>query len=420
MLQYARRKYPSSPIYVFARDAAERRFARELGAGWSGDIDEPPPGPCHAIIDTTPAWRPVLAALGNLRPGGRLVINAIRKEAKDASVMAAIRYEEHLWREKEIKTVANVTARDIAESLALAASFDLEPEVETFSLEAANEALRALKLGGLRGAEVAAYRNPGRDRHALNRKPIERSDSMRTGQAIAAAAALAAAIVTCGLPAVAVADDDAYRRSISVSGTGEAMGATDLATVNVGVQTVAPAATEAASKNEAAVARLMQALEEEGIEKKDIQTVEYAIWPEQNYDPREGEQPRITGYRVNNSVHVTVRDIERVGAVLGAVTTAGANSVNGISFGIDDPAALEGRAREAAMRDARAKAESLATLAGVQLGDVLQISLSSGGGYPIPMAMARMEMADAAMKAPSISTGESSVSVQVQVTYAIR
>jgi len=164
----------------------------------------------------------------------------------------------------------------------------------------------------------------------------------------------------------------------------------------------------------------MQALKEEGIEKKDIQTVEYAIWPEQNYDPREGEQPRITGYRVNNSVHVTVRDIERVGAVLGAVTTAGANSVNGISFSIDDPAALEGRAREAAMRDARAKAESLATLAGVQLGDVLQISLSSGGGYPIPMAMARMEMADAAMKAPSISTGESSVSVQVQVTYAIR
>lgn len=245
---------------------------------------------------------------------------------------------------------------------------------------------------------------------------------MRAGQALAAAAALATTIVTCGLPA-AMADDGvsvSERRSISVSGTGEAMGAPDLATVTVGVQTVAPVATEAASKNEAAVTRLMQALEKEGIEKKDIQTVEYAIWPEQNYDPREGEQPRITGYRVNNSVHVTVRDIERVGAVLGAVTKAGANSVNGISFGIDDTAALEARAREAAMKDARAKAESLATLAGETLGEVLQISLSSGGGYPIPMPMARMEMADAAMKAPSISTGESSVSVQVQVTYAIR
>lgn len=242
---------------------------------------------------------------------------------------------------------------------------------------------------------------------------------MRAGQAMAAAAALA--IVTGGLPAAAIADEDASeRRSISVSGDGEAMGAPDLATINLGVQTVAPTASEAAQKNEAAVARLMQSLEDEGIDEKDIQTVEYSIWPEQNYDPQVAQQPRITGYHVNNSVRVTVRDVARVGAVLGAVTKAGANSVNGISFGIDDTTALEARAREAAMKDARAKAESLATLAGETLGEVLQISLSSGGGYPIPMPMARMEMADAAMKAPSISTGESSVSVQVQVTYAIR
>lgn len=160
VLQFARRCYPASPVYVFARDAAARRFARELGAAWSGDTDEPPPGPCHAIIDTTPAWRPVLAALGNLRPGGRLVINAIRKETKDVGVMAAIRYEEHLWREKEIKTVTNVTARDIADALALAASFDLEPEVETFPLEAANEALQSLKSGGLRGAKVLHIATP--------------------------------------------------------------------------------------------------------------------------------------------------------------------------------------------------------------------------------------------------------------------
>ena len=244
---------------------------------------------------------------------------------------------------------------------------------------------------------------------------------MRAGRTLAAVAALAAAIVTGGLPVAANADDDAgERRSISVSGTGEAMGTPDLATINLGVQTVAPTASEAAAKNEAAVARLMQSLEDEGIDAKDIQTVEYSIWPEQNYDPQVDQQARITGYHVNNSVRVTVRDVARVGAVLGSVTKAGANSVNGISFGIDDTAALEARAREAAMKDARAKAESLATLAGETLGEVLQISLSSGGGYPIPMPMARMEMADAALKAPSISTGESSVSVQVQVTYAIR
>jgi uncharacterized protein YggE len=251
----------------------------------------------------------------------------------------------------------------------------------------------------------------------------KRSDSMRAGRTWAAPAALAAVVVACGLPAAAAADEGiGDRRSILVTGTGEATAPPDIATINVGVQNVAPAATDAAAQNEAAVAKLMQALGQEGIEKKDIQTLEYAIWPEQHYDPQGVAQPRITGYRVNNTVHVTVRDIERVGDVLGAVTNAGANSVNGISFGIDDTASLETRARESAMRDARTKAEALARLAGAELGEVLQISLSSGGGYPILMPMARMEMAmqDSALKAPSISTGESTVSVMVQVTYAIQ
>ena len=96
--------------------------------------------------------------------------------------------------------------------------------------------------------ESAAYRNPGRDRVALNRKPLERSDSMRAGRTLAAAAALAAAIVTGGLPAANADDDAGERRSISVSGTGEAMGTPDLATINLGVQTVAPTASEAAAK----------------------------------------------------------------------------------------------------------------------------------------------------------------------------
>jgi propanol-preferring alcohol dehydrogenase len=160
VLQYARRRYPMSPVYVFARDADARRFALELGADWSGDTEDVPPSPCHAIIDTTPAWRPVLAALENLRPGGRLVINAIRKEDADAGLLAGLRYEDHLWREKEIRSVANVTARDIADSLALASSFELHLEVETFPLEGANEALRTLRAGGVRGAKVLAVGTP--------------------------------------------------------------------------------------------------------------------------------------------------------------------------------------------------------------------------------------------------------------------
>jgi propanol-preferring alcohol dehydrogenase len=154
VLQMAKYLYPHSKICVFARSPKEREFAAELGADWSGDTADRPPEALHAIIDTTPAWRPVLAALENLRPGGRLVINAIRKEAGDKDLMAQISYEEHLWLEKEIKTVANVTATDIGEFLPLAAEIPLRPAVELYPFESANDALRDLKSGHIRGAKV--------------------------------------------------------------------------------------------------------------------------------------------------------------------------------------------------------------------------------------------------------------------------
>jgi propanol-preferring alcohol dehydrogenase len=154
VLQMARHLYPDASLYVFARSAAERRFALDLGADWAGDTGDPPPSKPHAIIDTTPAWRPVLAALACLRPGGRLVINAIRKESTDADVMATIRYQDHLWMEKEIKSVANVTRRDIQEFLPLAAAIPLRVEVQLYPLEEANEALRDLRAGDVRGAKV--------------------------------------------------------------------------------------------------------------------------------------------------------------------------------------------------------------------------------------------------------------------------
>ena len=113
VLQLARHLYPNGKVYVFARSETERAFALELGADWAGDTSDRPPQPPHAVIDTTPAWKPVLAALENLRPGGRLVINAIRKEDGYRHLMANIRYEDHLWLEKEDKTVANLTQRDI-------------------------------------------------------------------------------------------------------------------------------------------------------------------------------------------------------------------------------------------------------------------------------------------------------------------
>ena len=156
VLQLARYLYPKSPVFVFARSPEERKFAMELGATWAGDTSDKPPEQPHAIIDTTPAWRPVLAALKCLRPGGRLVINAIRKEDRDKSLLAEIDYAEHLWQEKELKTVANVTSHDIKAFLEIAAAAGIRPEVQVYRLDEANKALRELRDGHVRGAKVLA------------------------------------------------------------------------------------------------------------------------------------------------------------------------------------------------------------------------------------------------------------------------
>jgi propanol-preferring alcohol dehydrogenase len=154
VLQLVRHLYPNTRVYVFARDPETRAFALGLGAVWAGDTAERAPVALDAIIDTTPAWKPVVEALANLKPGGRLVINAIRKEGRDQNALLGLSYGDHLWMEKEIKSVANVTARDIAEFLPIAAEIPMRPEVQTYPLEEANRALLELKRGPVRGAKV--------------------------------------------------------------------------------------------------------------------------------------------------------------------------------------------------------------------------------------------------------------------------
>jgi propanol-preferring alcohol dehydrogenase len=154
VLQMAQHLYPDSRISVFARSRKEQAFALELGANWAGDTGDRPAQALDAIIDTTPAWLPVLAAMEALAPGGRLVINAIRKEANDRTVLQQLDYDRHLWREKMLSTVANVTRRDVAECLRLAAEIPLRPQVTAYRLQQANEALFELKQGHLKGAKV--------------------------------------------------------------------------------------------------------------------------------------------------------------------------------------------------------------------------------------------------------------------------
>ena len=154
VLKMVRHQLPDVPVYVFARSEGERAFARSLGAVWAGDTGETAPHPLDRIIDTTPAWTPVVEGLRNLAPGGRLVINAIRKEAADQKALLSLDYATHLWHEKEIKSVANVARSDVAQFLELADRIPITPEVETFRLSAANRALMELKSRKIRGAKV--------------------------------------------------------------------------------------------------------------------------------------------------------------------------------------------------------------------------------------------------------------------------
>ncbi len=154
VIQVIKYLYPDSKVFVFTRSKNEQQLALNLKASWSGGISDVPPEPVDIAIDTTPAWFPVLCALKNIKKGGRLVINAIRKEPYDNEVLSTIKYEEHLWMEKEIKSVANVTRRDINEFLQIASKISIKPEVTTYSLSQANSAILDLKTGKKTGAKA--------------------------------------------------------------------------------------------------------------------------------------------------------------------------------------------------------------------------------------------------------------------------
>lgn len=154
VIKMVKQKYPDSNIYVFARSEKEQNFSRELGAVWAGGTEDESPEKLDAIIDTTPVWKPIVEAMKNLKPGGRLVINAIRKEDVDKNALLKLDYSAHLWMEKEIKSVANVTRNDVSEFLQLAAQVPIKPEFQEYSLEEANKALVELKERKIRGAKV--------------------------------------------------------------------------------------------------------------------------------------------------------------------------------------------------------------------------------------------------------------------------
>ncbi len=154
VLKTIKHTYPESSVFVFARDENQRKFALNLGAIWAGDIDDEPPSKLDAAIDTTPVWSPPFKTLKHLKPGARLVINAIRKEETDKATLLAIDYQRDFWLEREIKSVANVTRKDIKDFLKIAEEIPIKPEVEIYSFEEANNAILDIKNRKIKGAKV--------------------------------------------------------------------------------------------------------------------------------------------------------------------------------------------------------------------------------------------------------------------------
>jgi len=156
VIQIVKYRYPNSRVFVFTRphQKEHQNLAKKLDADWVGATGDTPPQKINCAIDFTPAWRPIVEALRVLEKGGRVVINAIRKEEKDKEFLLKLSYPEHIWLEKEVKSVANITRKDASEFLPLAAEIPILPQVQEFKLEEANRALILLKQGKIQGAGV--------------------------------------------------------------------------------------------------------------------------------------------------------------------------------------------------------------------------------------------------------------------------
>ncbi len=206
-------------------------------------------------------------------------------------------------------------------------------------------------------------------------------------------------------------------RTIAVSGMGKVTLTPDIAYISIGVHTENKDARQAVSNNNAQSTDLMTALQKAGVDSKDIRTTNFSIYPRQERDSK-GEVIGIT-YVVDNTVYVTVRDLDNIGTLLNAAVDAGANNIGGIQFDIADRTAAYQQALEAAMNDARAQAEVLAGAAGVEVGEVQQINASVGyAPPPIVRKAAGMEMAMA--DSVPISAGQMEVSVTVSVVFGIK
>lgn len=221
-------------------------------------------------------------------------------------------------------------------------------------------------------------------------------------------------LVALALPATALAQEATAPepRRLTVTGEAEVQATPDRAAFTAGVQTEALSADDALGATAEAMRAVFAALEAQGVAAADMQTSQLTVDPLWDAPP-DGRQPRVRGYAASNLVTVRVRDVTKLGALIDAVGTAGANRIFGISFDVENPKVGLDDARRRAVEDARARAELLATAAGVTLGPVMSIR-ESGGGGPVPMYARAEAMADM-----PVAAGTVGLSASVEIVYGI-
>jgi uncharacterized protein len=233
---------------------------------------------------------------------------------------------------------------------------------------------------------------------------------------IAAVALLALLVSACGPVTL---NQAAPLRTISVSGVGQASLEPDIAYINVGVHTEAATASDAVSENNSQTEKVIQALKDFGIDAKDIRTTNFSIWPMDKYDPSTGLPSGEKMYSVDNTVYVTVRDLDKLGDLLDTVVTAGANTVNSIQFDVAEKGDALKTARADAVKDAEVRAKELADTAGVKLGEIQTIGFYDSAPYPIFDGRGGGGAASEAAVVP-IQPGQLTFTVTVSITYEIK
>jgi uncharacterized protein YggE len=223
----------------------------------------------------------------------------------------------------------------------------------------------------------------------------------------------------CGNEETTIQNSEDQVRGITVSGQGIVQGTPDIANISLGVSALADSVAAARTQAATSMNAIIDSLKNNGVEEKDIQTTQLSIQPE--YDYTDGRQ-LLRGFRVTNTVNAKLRDVDRTGEIVDEAVEAGGDdtTINGIGFSIDDPEELKKQAREQAVADARARAETLAQASGVSLGSPVTISESS---YTPPIFLEGRAAADAAgapVPETPIQVGELDVVVDVTITWDIQ